>query len=82
MKLQRVLLRMPLGVNKMQNDIVMIIMSCDAFSDLWGGHIKLLGQNWNDRGMKTVIVTDRKTDKSYDGVDVFFPENCADSSDR
>ena len=73
---------MPLGVNKMQNDIVMIIMSCDAFSDLWDGHIKLLGQNWNNRGMKTVIVTDKKTDKSYDGVDVFFPENCADWSDR
>ena len=66
----------------MQNDIVLIIMSCDAFSDLWDGHIKLLEQNWNDRGMKTVIVTDKKTTKSYDGVDVFSPENCVDWSDR
>ena len=49
----------------MKNSISLIIFSCEAFSDLWDGQIKLLEQNWPDRNMDTYIVTDSPSDKSY-----------------
>lgn len=64
------------------DDIIMIIMSCDAFSDLWDGYVTLLEQNWPDRCTKTVIVTDKKTNKKYEKVDVFYAECKTGWSDR
>lgn len=48
----------------------MLIMSCDKFSDLWDGHVKLLEENWHERGIKTAIVTDAQSDKSYPNVEI------------
>ncbi len=62
--------------------MVMLIMSCDGFSDLWDGHVKLLDRNWKDRGIKTVIVTDKPSDKKYDSVEVFAPFGVSEWSDR
>ena len=64
------------------DDIVMIIMSCDAFSDLWDGYVRLLEQNWPNRHIKAVIVTDKETVKKYERVDVFCPPYGANWSER
>lgn len=34
----------------MKKNMTMLILSCDKFSDLWDGHIKLLEKNWPDQG--------------------------------
>ena len=52
----------------MKKNMTMLILSCDAFSDLWDGNISLLERNWSDRDMKTIIVTDESTNKYYQNV--------------
>lgn len=54
----------------MNNKISMMIISCNNFSDLWDGHVKLLEQNWPDRDMKTYLVTDAPTTKKYPGIQI------------
>lgn len=51
-------------------DITMLILSCDKFSDLWDGHIRLLRQNWKDQGFQVYIVTDDVTEKTFDDVKI------------
>lgn len=51
-------------------NMTMLILSCDKYSDLWDGHIKLLEQNWPDRDMRTCIVTDASSEKSYSNVEI------------
>ncbi len=53
-----------------EKQMTMLIMSCDKFSDLWEGHVKLLEQHWGDRGMKTYIVTDKYSDRTFENVTV------------
>lgn len=49
----------------------MIISSCDAFSDLWDGHVKQLERYWGDRKVEcTLLLTDKPTEKTYDNVRV------------
>ena len=60
----------------------MLILSCDKFSDLWDGHIKLLEQNWPDRDMETYIVTDAPANKSYPKVQIINAGTDAEWSDR
>ena len=55
----------------MKQRMTMLILSCDKFSDLWDGHVKLLEQNWPDRNMDTIIVTDKQRQVSYPNVKVF-----------
>lgn len=66
----------------MSKNMTMLILSCDKFSDLWDGHIKLLEQNWSDRDMETFIVTDAPTDKSYPGIRVINAGADVEWSDR
>ena len=54
----------------MRNDLTMIINSCDKFSDLWDIHVQLLEENWNDRGIRTIISTDKPTSKQYNNVEI------------
>lgn len=55
----------------MLNDkITCLIFSCDSFSDLWDGNVKLFNENWPDRDFETFIVTDRHTDRVFDRVKV------------
>ena len=49
----------------MTKDMTMLILSCDKFSDLWDGHVKLLEENWSDRDVETYIVTDVPSAKGY-----------------
>ena len=66
----------------MSKNMTMLILSCDKFSDLWDGHIKLLEQNWPDRDMETYIVTDAPANKSYPKVQIINAGTDAEWSDR
>lgn len=66
----------------MNRSIAMVIMSCDSFSDLWDGHVKLLEEMWPDRNMKTYIVTDKKSEKKYKNVTIISCEESSVWSDR
>ena len=66
----------------MKKNLTMLILSCDKFSDLWDGHIKLLEKNWPDRDIKTIIVTDKASEKSYPGVQILAAGTDVEWSDR
>lgn len=67
----------------MLNDIMtMLILSCDNFSDLWDGHVKLLDENWPDRGMDTFIVTEGGIERKYDKVKIFSAGEGLEWSER
>lgn len=66
----------------MSKNMTMLILSCDKFSDLWDGHIKLLEQNWPDRDMETIIVTDAPTEKSYPDIQIINAGSDVEWSDR
>lgn len=57
---------------KMQNKrITLTIHTCDKFSDIWDASLGLINKNWSDRDMRTILVTDEKTEKTFDGIEVF-----------
>ena len=66
----------------MNKNMTMLILSCDGYSDLWDGQIKLLEQNWPDRAMETCIVTDAPSDKSYPGIRILNAGSEVEWSDR
>ncbi len=41
-----------------EQDITMLIISCDKFSDLWEGHIKMLNKFWPNRNFDAFIVSE------------------------
>lgn len=67
---------------KFKNDITMLIFSCDKFSDLWNTHVELLEQYWKDRGIRTIIVTDKDSDANFDNVEVFCAGASLEFSER
>lgn len=52
------------------NDFTMLIFSCEKFSDLWDAHVRLLEQNWPDRGADTFLVTDAPHETAFPKVRV------------
>lgn len=66
----------------MENKVTLLILSCDKFSDLWDGHIKLLEENWSDRSIDTVIVTDKPTEKQYKNIRIMSAGSEGEWSDR
>lgn len=54
----------------MESNFSVIISTCDKFSDLWDANIQLLNQNWADRNAETFLVTDKPTDRTFEGVTV------------
>lgn len=66
----------------LKDKMTMLIMSCDKFSDLWDGHVKLLNENWSDRGMDTYIVTDKENQRNYNDVSVFAAGTDMEWSER
>ncbi|WP_295087746.1 hypothetical protein [Ruminococcus sp.] len=65
-----------------KRNMTMLILSCDGFSDLWDGHVKLLEQNWPDRNMDTYIVTDKPSDKDYPNVGIISAGEGIEWSER
>lgn len=66
----------------LENQMTMLILSCDNYSDLWDGHVHLLEKYWHDRSIKTIIVTDKSTEKTYDDISVFVAGENVEWSDR
>lgn len=66
----------------LKEKMTMLILSCDKFSDLWDGHVKMLEENWPDREMDTYIVTDKPSEKSYPHVSVFSVGEGVEWSER
>lgn len=44
-------------------DISLLILSCDAFSDIWDANFTLLEQNFGNRNMETYLVSDKENHK-------------------
>lgn len=62
----------------MSKNASLLISTCDKFSDLWDTHISFLRKNWVGDFWKVYMVTDRPTDKSYDGVEIIVAESGLD----
>lgn len=58
-------------INMLKDKLTLVIHTCDKFSDLWDGHIRLLKINWSDCPLKILLVTDKPTERSFEGVEVF-----------
>lgn len=55
----------------LNNELILIISSCESYSDLWENHMKLLNQNWAERNIDTVIVTDKHHDGKVENAKIF-----------
>lgn len=53
-----------------QDDVTLLINSCEAFSDLWEGHIKCVSEHWKLAPKKRVIVSDSEEHTLVNGVEV------------
>lgn len=49
----------------------MIISSCNNYSDLWDLHVLHLNKYWADRTIKSTLVTDEETNRTFSNVDIF-----------
>ena len=52
----------------LKEKLTLVINSCDKFSDLWQTHFDLLNENWSDRKIETLLVTDCYTSAKFDGI--------------
>lgn len=66
----------------MRDKVTCLIFSCDKFSDLWEGNIKLFNQNWPNRDFETFIVTDKPTDREISGIGIIAAGADLEWSDR
>ena len=55
----------------LKEKLTLVINSCDKFSDLWENHIDILNKSWPDREAETLLVTDKDTTASFEGVEIF-----------
>jgi hypothetical protein len=62
--------------------LTLTIHTCDKFSDLWDTNIQLLNQNWADRNIRTLLVTDKQTERCFDNVEIFAAGEGAEMSER
>lgn len=56
---------------ELSEKLTLMIQTCDAFSDLWEPHFRLLEESWPNRPVRTMLVTDAPTDAAFPGVGVF-----------
>lgn len=66
----------------LKDKVTCLIFSCDKFSDLWDGNIKLFNENWPNRDFETYIVTDKITDKLIPGIGIIAAGANMEWSDR
>ena len=51
--------------------LTVLILSCDRYSDLWDGHVKMLRKHWTGRCERAVIVSESSCGKNYDDIEIF-----------
>lgn len=66
----------------MKDKITCLIFSCDKFSDLWDGNLKMFRENWPERDFETYIVTDKPTDRTFPDVKIIAAGADMEWSDR
>lgn len=66
----------------LKNRLTLLIHTCDNFSDLWDSHIKLLGRNWSDRNIDSIMVSDKMRKTEFSEVKLYFAGEGAEFSDR
>ncbi len=52
------------------NKITLTIHTCEKFSDIWEITVGLLNKNWADRNMRTLLITDEKTERRFDNIEI------------
>lgn len=67
---------------ELNDKLTLTIHTCDKFSDLWDTHIKLLNDNWADRNIRTLLITDKQTKKCFDSIEIFSAGEGAEMSER
>lgn len=55
----------------LENQLTLVISSCDRFSDLWETSLMFLQKNWGNRGIRTILLTDKPTSYTHEGVEVY-----------
>lgn len=68
--------------SKISTKMIMIISSCDKYSDLWKYNIQLLNENWPDRDIDVTILTDKKNNMKINGVDIYAAGNNCEMPQR
>ena len=64
------------------SDLTVLIHSCHKFSDLWPAHTKLLSQNWPDRKIRTIILTDDAEECYYDSIEIISAGHGKEMTER
>lgn len=62
--------------------MTMLVLSCDSFSDLWDGHLKMLEANWPDREMETCIVAEGQSVRDVPNARIIAAGPAVEWSDR
>ncbi len=62
--------------------LTVIILSCDKYSDLWDGHVKMIRKHWCERSVRTILVSESNCGKSYDDIEIFEAGNNTEFSER
>ena len=63
-------------------NLTLLIMSCDNFSDLWDGQISQLKKFWKDHPKEIILVSDKKSSKKYDNIKIIAPDKEMEWSER
>lgn len=66
----------------LKDKITCLIFSCEKFSDLWDGNLKMFRENWPERDFETYIVTDKPTDCTFPDVKIIAAGADMEWSDR
>ena len=66
----------------LSDKITGLILSCDKFSDLWPGNLKLFEENWPDKDFRTFIVSDKPRDFDHPGIDLIAAGDGVEWSER
>ncbi len=66
----------------LKDKITCLIFSCDKFSDLWDGNLKLFRENWPDRDFETFIITDKPTNRTFTDAKVIAAGENVEWTDR
>lgn len=69
-------------INSIKNRISLLIFSCDKYQDLWESHFFFLNKYWNERSIKTILVTDCNTSRKIDNVEIVSAGENSQFSDR
>lgn len=66
----------------LKDKITCMIFSCDKFSDLWDGNMKLFRENWPDKDFETYIITDKPSNRTFPDAKIIAAGDNVEWTDR